>query len=95
MTKQDLKEALATTYYQYELNKKNLYKKYALANNPYKTGDIITDHIGSVKIETIGVYVTNGEAECTYSGIQLNKDGNPAKQQKHTQIYQSNIIITS
>jgi hypothetical protein len=36
-----------------EHNEKLLFlaKQYAFINNPYKVGDIITDHIGSIKIK--------------------------------------------
>lgn len=91
MTKQELKEQLITLYYQYELGKKVVFKNYALSNNPYYIGDIVTDHVASIKIESIGIHVSNGEAECRYEGIQLNKDGKPSKRQDHNIIYQQNI----
>ncbi len=76
----------------YYNQKKAIYKEYALSNNPYKVGDIITDHYKTIKIEIIGVYVSNGEPSCQYTGIQLNKDGKPSKTQKDNTIYQFNIV---
>ena len=92
MTKEELEQGKKDLEIEYDKKRYALYRQYALANNPYNIGDIVTDHIASVKIEKIGIYVSFGESCCTYTGIQLNKDGKPNKRQDHTQIFQSNII---
>ena len=78
---------------EFEAKKKELMKEFAFSNNPHQIGDIITDHIGSIKIEKIkwgkGV---NQFPSCVYIGVELKKDLTPAKKQNHTQIWQSYLI---
>lgn len=71
-----------------------LYKEFAFSNNPYKIGDVITDHFHTIKIEKIEVSVSNYPEypECFYVGPSLDKRGNPKKRQNDGGIYQSNII---
>lgn len=59
-------------------------KAYCDANNPYKVGDIFTDHIGSIKIEKIGYNIDLGRYRpyCVYIGAELKKDGTPKKGDK-------------
>ena len=71
---------------------RELYKKYAFSNNPYKIDDVISDHIGSIKIEEISVCIINGIPSCVYYGVELKKDGTPKKGQKYRTVYQVNII---
>jgi len=92
MTKEEYKIEMNQIEKRFDAEKKELYKRYAFANNPYKVGDIITDHIGSIQIQKIQTYVSLSYPECVYTGIELNKDGNPSKKQRHITIYQSNII---
>ena len=53
MTKELLDAKLSQLEKEYDLNKKVLMRRFCDANNPYKVGDIFTDHIGSIKIEKI------------------------------------------
>lgn len=73
----------------------DLYVEYALSNNNFKVGDIVTDHIGSIKIEKIKVHVNgfigNYKPECKYIGIELKKDLTPTKIKKERVVYQSNV----
>ena len=91
MTLEEMQKGINELHNIYQREKKALYKKYALSNNPYKIGDIITDHIGTLRIVEIGVYVSEEKPQCMYHGIQLNKDGKVSKKQDHTTIYQSNL----
>lgn len=91
MTKDELKAKLASLEKEYELNQRGIYREYALANNPHKIGDIIKDHIKTLVIEKIKVYISFGESECVYYGIILTSAGKPSKNQDQC-IYQSNII---
>jgi hypothetical protein len=70
-----------------------LLKKYVSSNNQYKKGDIITDYIGSIIIEIFGYsYGLNNINPCaTYTGIEINKNGNPNKKGNRRTIYQPNI----
>lgn len=91
MTKEDLAKEISELQQQHEKDKYALHKKYAFANNPYKVGDIVTDHYKTVKIERIGIYVGLGETCCKYTGQVLRKDGQPAKDQKDNTVFQMNI----
>jgi hypothetical protein len=78
---------------EFENKKVKLMKDFVRANNPYKIGDKITDHIGTIIIEKLGFswgYLKNPCA--TYSGIELKKDGTPNKKGTKRQVHQSNII---
>jgi len=92
MTKEELEKEMVELEKQHYANQRKLYQKYALANNPYKEGDIITDHVASIQIQSIGLHVSMGEPCCKYIGLQLNKDGKPSKKQDHNIIYQTNIL---
>lgn len=93
MNLDELKSGLNELEIQFKEAKNNLYIKYALANNPYKIGDIISDHNTTIRIShkpkiRVDIY---GIPSCVYKGVQLNKDGSPSKRQKETIIFQTNI----
>lgn len=92
MEKEQLLATLKKLEETYENDRKKILKEYALSKNPFKQGDIITDHIGSVKFERIGFYMRKDIAECTYTGAELKKDGTPKKNGSVRTVYQSNII---
>lgn len=93
MNKEEYNLNLNALVVDFNLKKRRLIKDYALANNPYKKGDIITDHVATIEIEKISVYVgSSSDIQCCYDGTQLNKDGTINKKQNHTCIYQCNII---
>jgi hypothetical protein len=73
MTKETLENQLAQLLADYEQQKKELIKSYCIANNPYKVGDVFTDHFGSIKIEKI-TYSVDRRC-CVYFGPELKKDG--------------------
>ena len=77
-----------------DLKMYELDKKYALANNPYKIGDIITDHIGSLKIEKTKLYRTYSDRlpSLIYFGVELKKDGTPRVRQENRGVHQTNLI---
>lgn len=70
---------------------KELAKEYALANNPYSIGDLVTDHIGSIKIEKIQISEDISGPCCVYYGLELKKDGTPTKRGEKRHVYQTNI----
>jgi hypothetical protein len=70
-----------------------LTKQFVDDNNPYKKGDVVTDHIGPVLVEQIGYYRNSwGEPSATYSGIELKKDGTPKKNNPKREVFQENLI---
>jgi hypothetical protein len=94
MTKEEYKSKLIEINNDSELKLKSLAKEYALSNNPYKIGDIVTDHIKTVKIEKIQFTLGQFQSppECVYTGIELTKKGEPNKNGNKNSVYQSNII---
>lgn len=81
---------------QLEKDKYKVAVEFAISNNPYPIGTVITDHIGSLKIEKIKV--TNPRVfgdgtfpQCVYFGIELKKDGTPMKKQTNRGVWAENI----
>jgi hypothetical protein len=80
MEQREYKERLAALLTQYEADKKKLHREYALSNNPYKIGDMFTDHQGTIRIEKISTYLSSWDfPQCVYTGIIINKDGKESK----------------
>ena len=78
---------------EFELKKQNLIRLYAQENNPYKVGDTIKDHIGSVVIEKIAYTInySNKFPTCSYYGLELKKDLTPRKDGSKRWVAQNNI----
>jgi hypothetical protein len=90
MTKEKLDNQLAQLLADYEQQKKELIKAYCIANNPYKVGDVFTDRIGSIKIESITFSIRS--MCCVYFGPELKKDGTPKKSGAVRCAYQINEV---
>ena len=67
-----------------------LKREYALSNNTVKIGDIISDHMVTIVVESIDDYLSD-IPQCVYTGIRLTKQGVPTKKIEVRQIYQQNI----
>ena len=66
--------------------------KYALSHSTVKIGDMITDHLGSIIVESILLNNAN-EPSCIYKGINLLKSGKVSKRQKKRYLYQVNLVV--
>ena len=68
--------------------------EYALSHNKVKIGDIITDHIGCIKVEEIGTTKIYGSPLplCTYLGSEYTKKGEIKKNGNRRVVWQSNLI---
>lgn len=96
MTTEEYKKELNDLKDLHEKKIRELNIKYAQSNNPYKVGDIVTDHISSIKIQKFGTHVNYGyNPQFTCIGIELKKDGTPTKKGEIRTVYQSNIKISS
>lgn len=85
--KQGLKEA-------YEKALSDLNRECATSNNPYKVGDVITDHIGSGRIrKVVAIYVDSYDTMPTlvYECDNLTKEGEIQKREPIRRIWQCNI----
>lgn len=70
----------------------NIDKEYALSNNPYNVGDVISDHYKTIRIKKIRTTrVLLGKPTCLYEGLRLNKDGTISKRQDDCSVFQRNI----
>jgi len=79
---------------EYDKKVRELNKEYALSNNKISIGDIITDHIGSIKVEAICITTPFGRDNpcCLYSGTEYTKSGKPFKNGSKRKVYQFNLI---
>tara|TARA_R110000868_G_scaffold348792_1_gene609989 strand:+ start:500 stop:793 length:294 start_codon:yes stop_codon:yes gene_type:complete len=96
MTNEEYKKAYDLIESEFQDKKKQLAATYANSNNPYKIGDVITDHICSIKIDKIKwCYTSWGDnpACMIYYGVELKANGEPTKKQKIRGVHQSNIIL--
>lgn len=95
MTYEEYKNKIKEIEAEANHRKKLLMKVYCDANNPYKVGDIVKDHIGSIQIESIAYdYGSSYSAPCcVYKGPVLKKDLTPVKRGEKRSCYQSNIIL--
>jgi hypothetical protein len=73
--------------------KSALKREYAFSNNTVKIGDKITDHCGSIEVESINITLgfMKKYPECVYYGIGLKKDMTPRKDGSKRHVYQSDI----
>lgn len=79
----------------YDSEKFAIIKSYCDANNPYKVGDVFTDHLGSILIKKIsyqGSLLDSNNYYCTYFGFNLKKDGTIRKDNSERWAHQCNDI---
>jgi hypothetical protein len=93
MTKEEYDKKLESIAKRYNTEINQLKKEYALTNNTVKLGDVITDHMGSIKVDNISITMTfsNKYPICLYSGIEILKSGKPSKRGSIRNVYQSNL----
>jgi hypothetical protein len=69
-----------------------LHSEYALSNRKANIGDNITDHLGSVLVDKITVYMRFGSIpECVYRGVPYTKKGVLFKSGKRRAVYAPNL----
>lgn len=68
-------------------------KKYAWSNNHVSAGDIVTDHLGRVLVESISLYVPSPPClpSCIYYGAEITLQGKPYKKESKRHVYQTNL----
>ena len=92
MTTEEYKTKIRELKSNLEQQELELMKEFVRSNNPYKVGDIVTDHIGRLKIEKMSYSWGFGNPEAVYYGTELKKDGTVCKKQTGRALFQSNII---
>ncbi len=71
--------------------KRRAIRNYCLSKNKVKLGDILTDHIGSIKVQKIGIYYNASDSQCVYDGIVLTKSLKPRKDSSLRSVFLNNI----
>jgi hypothetical protein len=81
MNREELEQKIKELESQLKKEKSALIKQFCDDNNPYKVGDIFTDHMGSIIVEKIAYIHSKyyGTYYCQYLGSVLKKDGTPRK----------------
>lgn len=69
--------------------------EYAMSNNTIAVDDVITDHMGSIKVVDInvGTEFMGKYPICIYRGVEVKKDGTPKKKANVRDVWQNNIVI--
>lgn len=91
ITKDQLNLKLKEADEKYRLERSKILAEYARSNDIVEDGDLVTDHIGSIKVHDRKVSYGNGFPCMMYHGVRQKKDGTPFKSGEYTWIYQSNI----
>ena len=71
-----------------------LHARYAQDNNNVQVGDFVSDHMCTIKVDRISVYLNflgDGMPSCVYHGIQHTKKGSPYKNGQPAEVYQANV----
>lgn len=92
MELESYKAKIAEITKEFEEKKLAIATAYAISNSPYTTGDIFTDHIGSIRIERSKVDLYAGPPCLVFYGLELKKDGTPTKKESKRWAYQTNDI---
>lgn len=73
--------------------KEELMKEFVRSNDPYGIGDKVTDHIGTILIESKSYdWGFNSFPGAVYFGVELKKDGTPNKKMSKRKVWQSNVL---
>lgn len=91
MTGEEYKKQKESAYKRYQNELNTIHKQYANENNPHKVGDIVTDHVGSIRIEKIAYNIYSDVCTCHYIGIELKKDLTPTKNGNKRTVWQENL----
>ena len=94
MTQEEYNSELNQLEQEFLVNKRKLATKCAFSNNAVKIGDIVTDHIGSIMVESIkvGFPSLNELPSCVYDGVELKKDKTPKKIPTKRSAWQCNLV---
>jgi len=93
MNIESYKKQLIQKKMDYEKDINALAVEFVLSNNTIKKGDIITDHIGSIRVEKIMVTLSFGrdDPRAVYKGDTLTKKLIPLKRPKERTVHEVNI----
>lgn len=78
-------------YDQYVKDKRWLAQEFALSHSSVKKGDFVTDHIGTVKVESFQLHSADVPS-MIYIGTEYTKAGKPSKKDNKRAAYQCNLL---
>lgn len=91
MTKEEYIKERAILENKNNISLRKLGSKFAIENNSVNIGDIINDHMSTIKVDKIQVINAISNPLLVYTGIKLKKNLNPFKSGEKTSIYQCNL----
>ena len=81
---------------EFKKKKRELDMEFAISHSEAEVGEIFTDHIGSILVESRHIsFDWNKLPNLTYYGLELKKDGTPKKSKSKRAAWQSNSIKNS
>lgn len=96
MELKDLEAELDEIESHYKKQRSVAIKKYCIANNPVKIGDIVQSNAGGEIIKVENITFSAGwkklAPECIYEGARLKKDFTPRLDGKKDTVFQSRMI---
>lgn len=94
MSKEEYLQELADLKKEYEEKRKELARRFCEGNNEYNIGDVVEDHIGKVRVESMYMdWAYHAKfPEMVYKGVELRKDGFQKKYRREREVWQSNLI---
>ena len=96
MNEQEYKNKIDAIDRESKARKTVINREFALANISIKTGDIISDHMGNIVVESIGFYfdTNKGLPACVFFGSIINKNGTLSKKGVNKRsVFQSNLKL--
>ena len=88
MTKSEYATALKDLEKEYRERQNRIHIEYAMSNNPYNVGDVLTDGFNTIKVIKIRVSAFGSVPQCVYEGVRLTKKFAPYKTGETASIYQ-------
>ena len=94
MNLEKYKESLTALERKHNEEINQLMAEFAKSNSDVQIGDFFTDHIGTIKVESIGVYRDKSRPTSIYYGPEYTKKLQPKKSGDKRQAYQMNAKNT-
>lgn len=95
MKKEEYEKAVKSEKDSHAEKLRKLAREYAFANNPYRVGDIVTDHYQTIVVEKIRFSMGFNVPYCTYTGAQLTKKRVPRVDGQVGTVHQPHIVEAS
>lgn len=90
---EEYKEFKAEIDKEYQMKLRELAAIFATANSPVSVGDFVTDHIGTIKVEKVSLYLSLSKdvPSCVYYGPCYTKKNVLYKSGEKREVHQMNI----